>query len=94
MSNEQIARIVAKLDGYRWLVLTEHVPCGERFIPNVDKPIGPAMRLGLDSGVVVTAAPFHFAPRSQRLRGEAPDAGGILRTIAYELGPSHRPAAL
>jgi len=63
LTNEQISRFVRKLGNQKFLVLTEHLPFHENFVPNIDKPMGPGIRLGNDaaaSGVVLTSPPFNL----------------------------------
>jgi len=59
LSNEHIKRVVNKLHGYKWLVLTEFIPEG-KFTPNVDQPTGSFSRLarGIKSGIVLTEDRF------------------------------------
>ncbi|WP_454735132.1 class I SAM-dependent methyltransferase [Cupriavidus necator] len=95
LDNARIASVLARLDQYRVLVLTELVPRGG-FVPNADKAPGAAIRLWdrPPSGVIVTAPPFNLRVRSSRVLCEVPEGGGVLRTIAYELDRSTaRPGA-
>ena len=87
LSNDHIAQVVEKLAGqYRWLVLTESVPKGNSFIPNIDKPAGRNIRLDIaHSGIVLTAHPFNLQVKSQRKLCEIPEYNGCVRTILYEL---------
>ena len=52
LSNTQISRIVPKLSGYRSLVVSEHVPIENDFVPNVEKMAGVTIHLPSHSGVV------------------------------------------
>lgn len=64
LSNEQIARVLRKLDCYRFVLVTEHHPSPHRpFVPNKDKPHGPDTRLYDDSGVCLDQPPFNVAAR-------------------------------
>lgn len=59
MSNDSIQKFIINIkDKYRYLVITEHYPPQEKFIPNVDKPTGPDIRIYEKSAVVLTEAPF------------------------------------
>ena len=97
LSNDQISRALQKIVGqFRYLVLTEHLPpAGDSsasgtsgaFVANTDKPAGPETRLMLDSGVVLTQAPFHLKPSSEQLLCRVADADGEIVSIAYALGP-------
>ncbi|WP_354686073.1 class I SAM-dependent methyltransferase [Cupriavidus necator] len=87
LDNARIARVLDKLDQYRALVLTEQLPPGGGFVPNIDKAPGAAIRLWgrPPSGVIVTAPPFNLRVRSARVLCEVPEGRGVMRTIAYEL---------
>jgi hypothetical protein len=86
LSNDLICKAVSKIaQNYRYLILTEHLPEDRNFIPNLDKPVGPDMRLEINSGVVLTKSPFHLAVRDERVLCEAAHFGGIIRTTVYTL---------
>ncbi|HWO73199.1 MAG TPA: class I SAM-dependent methyltransferase [Dehalococcoidia bacterium] len=63
LSNAQIAEVLRKTAGYRWLIVTDH-ESGRMKAPNLDKPIGSSTRLYLRSGVVLTEPPFNL-PRDR-----------------------------
>lgn len=87
LTNDQTATILAKLRAYpRWIV-TEQLPGGD-FVPNRDKPMDGQTRRLVDSGVVLTAAPFGIAPIDARILCEVAAEGGVLRTIAYTFEPA------
>ena len=85
LSNARIAKVLAKLSSYRFVVITEHIPLA-KFKPNVDMCTGQTIRLlqRPASGVVVTAPPFNCAFSGQRTLCEVFQFGGVIRTIAYE----------
>jgi hypothetical protein len=89
LSNDQILKVLPKLkQSYKWLVLTEHLPLSEKFVPNVDKPPGPDIRLSLvegGSGVVVTSAPFDLGVLEERPLCSVESEGGRIVTVAYRL---------
>ena len=59
LSNESICKFIKLLKNkYKYLILTEHFPETENFIPNVNKPDGPDVRLYNNSAVVLTLPPF------------------------------------
>jgi hypothetical protein len=91
LSNAQITGVLGKLAAYRWVVITEHLPDSPGFVANIDKPAGHQIRLDRQppSGVVPTLPPFDWRPSSQRMLCEARSAGGLIRTIVYEMA---RPA--
>jgi 2-polyprenyl-3-methyl-5-hydroxy-6-metoxy-1,4-benzoquinol methylase len=59
LSNAEVASVVQKLDHYKYVIITEHVPNGD-FIPNMDIVSGQGIRLKKQSGVNVLAPPFNF----------------------------------
>ena len=60
LSNDQIKIALEKvISNYKFIILTEHLPSG-RFIRNLDKPTGAGNRLEINSGVVLTRAPFNI----------------------------------
>lgn len=59
LSNQEVQQILEKLARYRYVILTEHLPCGD-FEPNKDKISGQGIRLKQNSGIDVLAAPFHW----------------------------------
>lgn len=86
LSNAQIAAALHKIQQtYRYLVLTEHLPAHEPFVPNLDKPAGRNIRHGIDSGVVLTHAPFDLRPVQEQRLCEVPETGGVIRTTLYQL---------
>lgn len=87
LNNRQIEAVVPKLAQFRYIVLTEHVPNHDGFVPNSDKPTGDQIRLQQKppSGVVLTKPPFDFRPQSERVLCEVPDFGGVIRTILYTM---------
>lgn len=88
LSNAQIQATIAKIpSAYRYLILSEHLPFSDDFVPNLDKPAGPHTRLdagGRVSGVVLTEPPFNLQPKSSSLISEVRDFIGIIRTTLYE----------
>lgn len=85
LSNDSIARVVAKLRAYQYIIVTEHVPFDASFTPNVDKGDGFDIRPDHGSGVVLTAAPFDLDVISGQLLCEVADGIGLIRTMAYRL---------
>lgn len=85
MSNEQIHRVLTKvLSTYKYLILTEHLPQCEQFKHNIDKPAGPGIRTGLNSGVVLESPPFNIEPMFSRLLCQAEEDGGLIVTKLYK----------
>ncbi|KAI1322770.1 hypothetical protein F5Y16DRAFT_27918 [Xylariaceae sp. FL0255] len=84
LSNEQILSIVPKLYQYQWAVITEHLPFEDDFIPNMDIRTG-SVRLGKDSGLELTAAPFRLQHFGAPVLCETMAVDGRIRTTAYRL---------
>ena len=59
LSNDEIKIILKKLQKYKYLIITEHLPYGE-FTANQDKKTGPDIRIYHNSGIVLTEAPFNL----------------------------------
>jgi hypothetical protein len=83
LSNADIVQVAGKLVAYRHVIVTEHWPPGDPFVPNLDKPTGFDVRINRNSGVVLTAAPFNLRPTAERVLCEVSEAFGRVRTIAY-----------
>lgn len=65
LSNQRIAKVVDKLQKFKYVIVTEHLPKGD-FVPNIDKETDAYIRLCKNSGVVLTAPPFNLSPMKQR----------------------------
>jgi hypothetical protein len=59
LSNAEIESILKKLQDYKYIILTEHIPLGD-FIPNKDIISGQGIRLKQNSGVHLSKAPFNL----------------------------------
>jgi hypothetical protein len=87
LDNASIARVVAKALPYDYLIVTEGI-ASRNFVPNLDKPTGPHVRIGLGSGVDLSLPPFGLRyPQIltfevQGNRGRYPH---VLRTTIYDL---------
>lgn len=87
LSNAQIAVALKRIaEKYRFLVLTEHLPAGEGFTPNLDKRSGSDIRLDRGSGVVATLPPFSLAPTQTLTICQVAGYGGVIRTELHRLG--------
>jgi hypothetical protein len=93
LSNAQVARVLAKLHQYHWLIVTEHLPATAAFRANRDKPLGPGVRQRFGSGLVLTAPPFNLRPREQRELCAVPCEAGTIQTIAYRMRDAESPNA-
>ena len=84
LDNERIAYIVPKLYQYRWVVITEHLPFQDDFIPNLDIKTG-TLRLRVNSGVELTKPPFQLQYYEATVLCEILVTDGKVRTTAYRL---------
>ncbi len=86
LSNNEIGTVLPRIcSQYRFLILTEHLPPDDPFTHNIDKPVGPDIRLSLNSGVVITSPPFNIRVQETRVLCEVPAYGGRIRTQLYVL---------
>jgi hypothetical protein len=86
LSNEHIKNLIPKLQAsYSYLILTEHLPSSNTFPPNIDKPAGPDIRLGYNSGIFLTKPPFNLKPADEQVICETNEYGGVIRTTLYKL---------
>ena len=86
LSNAEIIALVAKLEEYKYIILTEHLPNGT-FIANVDIISGQGIRLKKKSGVQIVAAPFNLKIKEEK-KLTSYDLGhgkGIVVTTLYTL---------
>ncbi len=61
LSNDQIMKVLPKLEKYKVLYITEHQPTpSHSLIANEDKAAGPGTRMHENSGVYLERAPFNF----------------------------------
>jgi len=86
LSNAQIAKVIAKLTKYDYVIITEHYPApGVRVVPNKDKPHGADIRVYDASGVYLDLPPFNMRVSSLLLEVEAGadlvDSGEVIRTF-------------
>jgi len=85
LGNDDVRSVVAKLEKYEYLVLTEHLPVSRDFPPNLDQATGAGTRLAQGSGIVLTAAPFFLEHKGQKTLLDVHGYGGVIRTIVYKL---------
>jgi SAM-dependent methyltransferase len=60
LDNRRIVAALRKMVRYPIWIVTEHVPFGENFTPNMDMRAGCDVRVPVSSGVVLSAPPFNF----------------------------------
>lgn len=69
LSNKEILQILEKLENYKLVILTEHLPIGD-FEPNKDKIANLGIRLKQNSGVDILKVPFNFKVKSWEVINE------------------------
>jgi hypothetical protein len=86
LSNASIKLAINKIKNrFKYLVLTEHLPGHDAFIPNLDKISGADIRIDKNSGVVLTRSPFDLAPLGEVQICEVYGYGGLIKTTLYNL---------
>ena len=85
LSNTEIQNVLKKIAGYKYIILTEHIPF-DNFIPNKDIISGQGIRLKQNSGVEILKAPFYFKIKKEQLIHEhiLSENKGKIRTTLYE----------
>lgn len=85
LSNASITAAMPKITAScRFLLLSEHLPCGDSFPHNLDNR-APGLRLDVNSGLVLTSPPFSLKPLEERCLCEVPAGDGVIRTMLYRL---------
>lgn len=84
LSNADIGKVVKKCRKYPYWIISEHLPAGADFVPNVDIAAGCGIRLLFNSGVVLSEPPFNVNGYSSRVLSEVPEYGGVIRTVLFE----------
>lgn len=86
LSNAEIQSILSKLNDYKYLILTEHLPEGI-FVPNKEIISGQGTRLKKKSGVNLLAPPFNFKVKEEKklLSVVLDDNKGIIETTVYKI---------
>ena len=86
LSNKEVSSIVSKLQNYKYVILTEHLP-DQDFIANKDIISGQGIRLKQQSGIQLTAAPFNFKVKKETslIRTILEPGKGVIVTWLYEV---------
>ena len=86
LSNAEILSIVSKLSGFKYVILTEHMPEGD-FVSNKDIISGQGTRLKKQSGIKLLAPPFNFKVKEEKqlLSVALDDGQGVIVTTIYEI---------
>jgi SAM-dependent methyltransferase len=86
LANDGISRLLNNIRGsYKHLVVVEHVPFGKEWPRNLDFSSGKDIRLMLNSGVDIEAAPFFLVYKTKHTISETYDSNGVIRTIVYSV---------
>ncbi len=84
LSNSEIQNIISKLYSFKYVILTEHLPCGE-FVPNKNIIAGQGIRLKKNSGIDLLSPPFNFKVKEKKQLTKI-DLGiskGVVVTMLY-----------
>jgi len=65
LSNTEVQQVLQKLAGFKYIILTEHLPIGD-FVPNKDIISGQGIRLKKGSGLNILAPPFNFQIKAKK----------------------------
>ncbi|WP_233268075.1 class I SAM-dependent methyltransferase [Algibacter sp. L3A6] len=86
LSNLEIISLVKKLEHYKFIILTEHIPLAP-FTPNKDIISGQGIRLKQNSGVNLLEAPFNLEVKKETLLDEyiLNDKKGRIVTTLYKM---------
>jgi 2-polyprenyl-3-methyl-5-hydroxy-6-metoxy-1,4-benzoquinol methylase len=86
LSNTEVQSIVKKLNHFKYVILTEHIP-ERNFIPNKDIISGQGIRLKKQSGLNLLAPPFNFRIKEEKqlLSVSINDCKGIIVTTLYKV---------
>jgi SAM-dependent methyltransferase len=82
LANAEIMEVLSRCHHYPLVLVTEHIPTGSQWRPNVDKPHGPDIRLYDRSGVLLEAPPFSIPVREVAVE-KAGRLGGLLRSVLF-----------
>ncbi|MFT6844810.1 MAG: hypothetical protein ACJAUV_000998 [Flavobacteriales bacterium] len=85
LSNAEILRIIPKLACFKYVIVTEHVPEGD-FVPNIDIISGQGIRLKIQSGLDLSAPPFHVKAKEEKqlLSVTLNQGHGLIVTTLYQ----------
>ena len=86
LSNAEIQNILQKINTYKYIVLTEHLPLGN-FSSNEDIIAGQGIRIKKNSGVNILEAPFNFKVKDQQIidKHVLENNKGVIVTTLYKM---------
>lgn len=84
LDNAQISIVVQKIQSYRYILITEHLPTSP-FQANIDKEAGGDIRLHRDppSGIDISCEPFNLKYICKEVVSESHEFGGVIRSTFY-----------
>lgn len=82
LSNADIQLVLPKLNQYKYVIITDHMPSGKCRQPNIDIVSGVGTRVSRGSYVDITQHP-HNMPYTATELCSVEDSYGILRTVLY-----------
>lgn len=83
LSNKEIKAVVKKLEKFKHVIVTEHLPKGD-FVANAKKSTGANIRLSKNSGVVLTKPPFNILPLTSKELLSVKYRGALIVTTHYQ----------
>lgn len=84
LSNDEVQQILNKLDQFKYVIITEHLPEGD-FIPNLDIISGQGTRLKKNSGLDILAPPFKTKMKERSSLLTLKDRNGLMITTLYSV---------
>ena len=86
LSNAEVAKITRRLNAFKYVIVTEHLPQGE-FEPNKDIISGQGIRLKKQSGLNLMAPPFNFKVEAEKQLSAVclKDGEGVIVTTLYRM---------
>lgn len=86
LSNEEVKQVLPKLNNYKYVILTEHLP-DDSFVPNLDIISGQGIRLKKNSGLDLLAPPFNLkiVEENQLLQLPEKNGKGVIVTCLYTM---------
>ena len=82
LSNDDIKAFVDHVNKhkpFKYLVVTEHLPLSDSFKANLDKPSGPNIRIGINSGIILHQPPFNLESAEVRQILTVPESSGGIK---------------
>lgn len=84
LSNKEVSAIVEKLQAYKYIILTEHLPEGN-FTANKDIITGQGIRLKKQSGIDLLSPPFNLKVKTAKVLSvlKSEEFEGEIRTVLF-----------